>query len=158
MIRAEKITCKTKQKDKECCLNFSKVKLLSLFIFTYSCWLPMSHHFFMNIISSSRTQCPHSQKITAFVVCSVRACGTKYPLAFCIRKSSGSEWCGSVGWALSCKPEGHWFNSHQDTCLGCRPGPWLGICERQLINAFLSYWCFSPSLSPSLPFSLKINK
>ena len=22
----------------------------------------------------------------------------------------------------------------QDTCLGCRPGPWLGACERQLQN------------------------
>ena len=25
----------------------------------------------------------------------------------------------------------------QDTCLGCGPGPWVGVCERQLINISL---------------------
>ena len=35
----------------------------------------------------------------------------------------------------------------QDTCLGCGPGPQSRACE-----------CFSPSFSPSLPLSLKINK
>ena len=42
----------------------------------------------------------------------------------------------------------------QVTCLGCRPGPWLGVCKRQL----LTHQCFCPFLSPSLPISLKINK
>ena len=46
----------------------------------------------------------------------------------------------------------------QGTCLGCRPGHELGVCERQLINAFLSHHCISLSLSPALPLSLKINK
>ena len=36
----------------------------------------------------------------------------------------------------------------QGKCLGCRPGPQLGVCERQLIQ------CFSPSLSPLFSFSL----
>ena len=47
---------------------------------------------------------------------------------------------------------------HQGTCLGCGPGPRLGVCERQPIDVSLSHSCFSPSLSPSLPLSLKINK
>ena len=38
----------------------------------------------------------------------------------------------------------------QDTCLGCGPGPQLGACERQPHTDV-----FSPSLSPSLPLSLK---
>ena len=41
----------------------------------------------------------------------------------------------------------------QGTCLGCGPDPLLGKCKRQPI----AYQCFSPSLSPSLPLSLKIN-
>ena len=42
-------------------------------------------------------------------------------------KQNGPGWCGSVGGVLSHKPMG------------------------------LADWCFSPSLSPSLPLSLKIN-
>ena len=38
------------------------------------------------------------------------------------------------------------------------PGPQLGAWERQLINVSLTHGCLSPSLSPSLPLSLKINK
>ena len=45
----------------------------------------------------------------------------------------------------------------QDTCLGCRPGPQLGTCEREPIDISLTHWWFSPSLSPSLSRSLKIN-
>ena len=37
----------------------------------------------------------------------------------------------------------------QGTCLGCRPGPCLGPCERQLIVSF--------PLSPSLALSLEMN-
>ena len=39
----------------------------------------------------------------------------------------------------------------QGTCLGRGPGP-QGAPEAT------TQWCFSPCLSPSLPFSLKINK
>ena len=46
----------------------------------------------------------------------------------------------------------------QGTSLGCRLGPQLGACGRQLVNVCLTRWCFSPSPSPSLPFPLKINK
>ena len=44
------------------------------------------------------------------------------------------------------------------TCLGCGPGPWLGACERQPIDVSPTHQCFSPSLSPSFPLSLKVNK
>ena len=46
----------------------------------------------------------------------------------------------------------------QGTCLGGGPGPQLGTCKRQPIDVSLTHRCFSPSLSPSLIFSLKINK
>ena len=36
--------------------------------------------------------------------------------------------------------------------------PGGGAQERQPIDVSFSHWCFSPSLSPSLPLSLKINK
>ena len=39
---------------------------------------------------------------------------------------------------------------HQGTCVGFGPGPQLGLYKRQPIG-------FSPSLSLSLPLSLKIN-
>ena len=41
----------------------------------------------------------------------------------------------------------------QGTCLGCRPGPQLGACEREVIDVSHT-WLFL-SLSPSLPPSLK---
>ena len=34
--------------------------------------------------------------------------------------------------------------------------PGWGRCERRLINVSLSHRCFSPSLSPALPFSLRL--
>ena len=43
----------------------------------------------------------------------------------------------------------------QGTSLDYRPGPQLGMCERQLINISLAHRCFSPSLSPFLLFYLK---
>ena len=41
----------------------------------------------------------------------------------------------------------------QSTCLGCRPGPWLGACMRQQISVSQ----ISPSLSP-FPSPLSKNK
>ena len=46
----------------------------------------------------------------------------------------------------------------QGTRVGCRPGPQLGVCRRQPIDVSLTHQCFSPSLSLSLPLSVKINK
>ena len=50
------------------------------------------------------------------------------------------------------------FVAHQGTSLGLRPGPRKGVCERQPIDFSLAYPYFSPSLFPSLPLSLKLNK
>ena len=36
--------------------------------------------------------------------------------------------------------------------------PSRDTCVRQLMDVFLSYQCFCPSISPSLPLPLKINK
>ena len=43
----------------------------------------------------------------------------------------------------------------QGTFLGCSFGPPLGHVQRQPGDVSLSHQCFSPSLSPSLPTSLK---
>ena len=48
------------------------------------------------------------------------------------------------------------LNPSQGTCLGCEPGSWLGMCERQPIdvtNVSLTCQCFSLSFSLSAPLS-----
>ena len=62
-------------------------------------------------------------------------------------------WCGSVDWLRSCEPRGRWLHSQP----GHMPGLWArspagGVWEAS------THWCFSPSLSLSLPLCLKINK
>ena len=61
-------------------------------------------------------------------------------------------WCGSVDWVPACKPEGCQFDSQ----LGCMPA----VRARSPVGAVqeATTHCFSPSLSSSLPLSLKINK
>ena len=68
------------------------------------------------------------------------------------------DWCGSVGWALSCKLKGRHFNSQS----GHLPGLWArspvgGLCARGN-QLFLLH--ISESLPLCLPLfpSLKINK
>ena len=69
------------------------------------------------------------------------------------------DWYGSLAWALSYKPKGHWFDSWS----GYMPGLWaklpFGIVGEatDLINVFLAHWHFCP-FSPSLHLFLKINK
>ena len=46
----------------------------------------------------------------------------------------------------------------QGTRLGCRPGPQLGACVKQLLDVSLTHQCFSLSLFPSPSPPLKINK
>ena len=61
-------------------------------------------------------------------------------------------WC-SVDWAPACKPKGLQFNSQS--------GHMPGLHARSPIGGTweaITHWCVSPSLSPSLPLSLKINK
>ena len=62
-------------------------------------------------------------------------------------------WCSSMDWVRACKPKGHQFNSQS----GHRPG----LRARSPVGCTweaTTHWCFSPSLSPSLPLSVKINK
>ena len=67
--------------------------------------------------------------------------------------SDSPGWCGSVDWALACKPKGHWFHSQ----LGHMPG-WWAKCSVGGVWEVTTHWWFSPSLSPSFSLSLKINK
>ena len=62
------------------------------------------------------------------------------------------DWCGLVGWVLSCKAKCHWFYSwsvHMP-----------GLCARGNQSMFLSHINVSLPLSlpACLPLSLKINK
>ena len=63
-------------------------------------------------------------------------------------------WLSELGISLQTKRSPVWFLVSAHAWVASW-GPHLGGCERQLINA---HRCFSPSLSPSLPLSLKINK
>ena len=69
------------------------------------------------------------------------------------RQIDSPGWCGSVEWVLACQLEGCWFDYQS----GHTPGLWA----RSLVGIVweaTTYWYFSPSLSSSLPLSLKINK
>ena len=66
--------------------------------------------------------------------------------AECFKHIPCPDRCGSVARALSRKAKGHVFDSRSGHMPGLRPNP--GATEP----------CFSPSLSPSIPLSLRINK
>ena len=72
-----------------------------------------------------------------------------------IKNTCGPNWCGSVGWASSCKPKGCHSDSHSGHMLAlqARSGPQLGALERQPVSVSLPL-----SLSPPSPLSKKINK
>ena len=57
-------------------------------------------------------------------------------------------WCGSVDRAPVYEPKDRWLDSLSGHMPGLQARPWLGVCERQPIEVFLLYLCFSPS--PSL--------
>ena len=63
------------------------------------------------------------------------------------RKGGCLGWWGSVDWVLACKARGCQFDSQS----GHMPGLWA----RSLVGGThkaTTHWCFSPSLSSSLPF------
>ena len=68
-------------------------------------------------------------------------------------KSTSSGWCCSVDGAPACEPKSCQFNSWSGILPGLLARPPGGA----LLEA-TTHWCFSPSLSPSLPLSKKINK
>ena len=77
-----------------------------------------------------------------------------HTLYTCLAVAGEAQWieCWPANWRLASLIPSH------GTCLGFRPGPQLGVCERQPIDVPLTHQGFSPSLSPSLPLCLKINK
>ena len=70
-----------------------------------------------------------------------------------IKITMSPGWGGSVDWVLVCEPNGCRFDSQS--------GHMIEFWTRSLLGGTqeaTTYSCFSSSLSPSLPFSLKINK
>ena len=67
---------------------------------------------------------------------------------------------GAAQWVAHCPANQKVTGSipGQGPCLGYRPGAWLRVCERQPIDVSHAHRCFLPSLFPSRPLSLKINK
>ena len=62
-------------------------------------------------------------------------------------------WCSSVDWVLACEPKGSWFKSQSEHMPGSQArSPVGGAWEAT------THWCFSPSLSPLLPLSIKRKK
>ena len=69
-------------------------------------------------------------------------------VAYCRKGNCSPGWCGSVDWVLACEAKGHWFNS--------QPGHMPGLQSKSPLGGAwvaTTHWCFSPSLSPSLPLS-----
>ena len=74
-----------------------------------------------------------------------------------VQSPAGACMKGSQSMFLSCRKATGSIPS-QGTSLGCRPGPWLGVCKRQPTDVSLTQQCFFLSLFlPPFP-SLKINK
>ena len=63
------------------------------------------------------------------------------------------DWCASVSWTLIPNWKGHRFVSWAGTLFS----PSGEVYKRKLIGVSPSHWCFSTSLSPSLPLFLKIK-
>ena len=82
----------------------------------------------------------------------IRECVCQHPAPVRkVKRSSHPGWCGSVDWALACKPKGRWFNSQSGHMPGLQArSPVGGAWEAA------TQWCF-PFYLPPFP-SLKINK
>ena len=66
-----------------------------------------------------------------------KSCSTKFPDGFAevhpkiIIRTTSPNWCGSVDWAPHWEAKGCGSIPSRSICLGYRPGPQLGVCERQ---------------------------
>ena len=69
------------------------------------------------------------------------------------KKQWSPDWCGSVDWALACKPKGHRFESQSGHKPGLRARSPAGGTQEATTHP-----CISPFLSPSLPLSIQMNK
>ena len=66
------------------------------------------------------------------------------------KRNMSPGWCGSVDWTLDWEAKGRWFNSQSGHMPGLQArSPVRGAWEATI------HWCYSPSLSPSLPLSKK---
>lgn len=81
------------------------------------------------------------------------SCVWGFHYSIVIAKNWCPDWCGSVDWLPTCKLKGHWFHSQSKTHIGLQARSPVEDTREAAIH-----WCFSPFLSPSLPFSLKVNK
>ena len=63
------------------------------------------------------------------------------------------SWCGSVDWVLARETKSRRLDSQSGQMPGLRAISWVGGVQEET-----THWYFSPSFSPSLPLSLKINK
>ena len=82
------------------------------------------------------------------------------PMDILLVKNQKTALAGVVQW-IECQPVNQKVAGaipSPGICLGCGPGPWLGACKRQMTDVSSPHWYSSPSLSPSLILSLKINK
>ena len=79
-----------------------------------------------------------------------KVAGSIPPSGHIQESNNGPGWCGSVDWALACKPRGCWFESQSGHMPGLQA---LRVSKRQLIHVSLAHWCFSPVLR----LFLKVN-
>ena len=104
----------------------------------------MYHHLLFNLIKT----CLQSSAVLIFTN------GEELIFVSIINNWKNSTgWCGSVNWALACEPKGDQCDSQSRHM----PGLWTrspvgGVWETT------THWWFSPSLSSSLPLSLKLYK
>ena len=76
------------------------------------------------------------------------------PWGWLLQAAERVSMAGMTQWIDCCSPNPKVTGSipSQDTCLGYRPGPQLGACQRQ------PHTVVSLPLSPSLLLCLKVNK
>ena len=67
---------------------------------------------------------------------------------FQLKKNYSLGWCSSVDWAWACEPKGHQFDSQSGHMSGLQARSPVGSIQEST-----THWCFSPSLSSSLPLS-----
>ena len=119
---------------------------LQLWRLPLSCEVANAFSIYKSLPGHQAMPCPHgtSLNLAIFQVIMKR---------ICLKTKSSPGWCGSVDWVLDWETKGHWFNSQSGHMPGLQArSPVGGVWEAT------TYWCFSPSLSPSLLLSLKINK
>ena len=105
--------------------------------------------FFRILVSCESTDICSQDTVNNYIDCHLKVKGCWYFLKI-VKYRCG--WCGSVDWAPAREQKGHWFDSQSGHVPGLQAGSLVGGVWEATDR------CFSPSLPPSLPLSLKINK